>query len=291
MIYIYTVCYNTALYIEPQYKLLKKFVKNDFKYIVFNNTMTTSVISEENKRNDAILKDICNKYAITYINIPSELFVGINDADASRRAGTAIDASHYYLFKTYSHDSIFFLIDSDAFLLTPFDIESFMKDKSLSGRIQFRKGLTHTVEYITNHVVIFRPNEVELNHFSFMPCNIDGINCDCGGSIDFIIDKMDKDKFINWTNSLFSDVGNHKQQFGTAPSVSIDFNKPKMDSKLEDYIQRDTSILQKEYPFCEVLVNKNDGTEFLHMRAGTNWIMYDIKERNNVLFQFLKDII
>ena len=114
MLYIYTVCYNTPQYIEPQYKLLQKYIKNEFEYIVFNNTMTNSApgapgthgadgaISQRDINNNNMLQDVCKKHNIKVFNLPRELFRGMSDGAASGRAGTAIDFAHRLLFSNYS---------------------------------------------------------------------------------------------------------------------------------------------------------------------------------------------
>ena len=297
MLYIYTVCYNTPQYIEPQYKLLKKFIKNDFEYLIFNNTMTNSIVTNQHIENNKILQNVCQKHNIKVINLSRELFHKFGDNDASGRAGTAINSAHTFLFQNYSLTSTFFLIDSDAFLLSPFDIDKFMENKKISGRIQYRKGATNTISYITNHIVIYKPSCFDnsfQNHFSFIPCKIDSINCDCGGNIHYLLNKITDNEFINWTNKLFSKFGNTKQQWGTAPDSKKDFNIEALtlinNSKLKNYILQDTSILKKEFPFCEILENTNNNTILLHMRAGTNWINYNIENRNKILFTFLNKL-
>ena len=299
MLYIYTVCYSTPLFIEPQYKLLRKYIKNEFEYIIFNNTMTNTAISQRDIDNNNILQDVCKKHNIKVFNLPRDLFHGISDSNASIRAGTAINFAHRLLFSNYSLDSSFFLIDSDAFLINDFDVEKFMENKNISGRIQYRKGATNTIKYITNHVVIFKPNKFDKNlflkYFSFLPCNIDNVGCDCGGNINFLFNEIGDDDFINWTNKLFSKSGNSKQQWGgPGPNSEKDFNIQALNSinnsKLKNYILQDTSILKKNFPFCEIFENTNNNTIFLHMRAGTNWINYNIENRNKVLFNFLNEI-
>jgi len=299
MLYIYTVCYNTPQYIDYQFRLLKKFIMNDFEYIVFNNTMTNTRLTNENINNNNLLQTICKNHNIKYYDIPKQLFMGIHDQDASKRAGTAIDASHHILFKNYSLDSTFFLIDTDAFILSPFDVEKFMHNKKLSGRQQFRKGNTTTIKYITNHIVIFKPSCFDqdefFENFSFLPCKIDNVGCDCGGKINFLFDKLTDADFVNWDNKLFSDSGNIKQQWGVAPDEQKDFNNSAIsdlnDSNLINYILQDSSILKKKFPFCEILENPKNNNICLHMRAGTNWINYNIKDRNEILFQFLNNLV
>ena len=46
MIIIYTVCYNTPKFVEPQYNLLKKYISDKFEYIVFNNRFTMKISPE-----------------------------------------------------------------------------------------------------------------------------------------------------------------------------------------------------------------------------------------------------
>ena len=76
MIYIYTVCYNTPHFIEIQYQSLKKNIKDDFEYIVFNNTMTNTTISQTNINNNNELRRICTKYNITFYDLPKHIFNG-----------------------------------------------------------------------------------------------------------------------------------------------------------------------------------------------------------------------
>ena len=294
MIYIYTVCYNTPQYIEPQYKLLKKYIKNEFEYIVFNNTMTNRTITQNNINNNNLLCNVCKKYNIKIFDLPKNIFNNMSDTDASRRAGTAINYAHHYLFSNYSLDSTFFLIDTDAFLLSPFDIDTFMKNKKLSGRIQYRKGNTQKITYITNHIVLFKPKLIDLNYFSFLPCRIDGTNCDCGGTITKIFDNLKDDEFINWKNSLFSDSGHIKQILGGSPSNDDEFDKDfllSLDDNLKDFIINDTKHLKKNNPFCEIFTNKQNNVLFLHLRAGTNWIRYNFQQREILFKKFLDSVL
>lgn len=290
MLYIYTICYNTPQFIEPQFNLFKKFIVDDFEFIVFNNTMTDSKITQHNIDNDTYTKKICYKYQITVIDVPSHLF-GRMHSSSSLRAGTAIDYANQYLFANYDTNSTFFLIDSDAFLIRPFNVEVFMSDKKISGRIQYRKGHSGTISYITNQLVIYKPSLFNKTHFSFMPCTLDGATCDCGGPIHELLSNINSTEFINWTNILFSDKGNITQQWGTQPDNTDDFCRHFNDVNLDKYVDEDTVILNKKYPFCEIFGNNVNNTLLIHMRAGTNWIGYDITSRNALLLRYLSSIL
>lgn len=295
MITIYTVCYNTPNYIEYQYKLFKKFIADDFEYIVFNNTMTNKTLTKDNYKNNELLINVCKKYNITTFNLNVDNFKNIPDNDASMRAGTAIDASHKILFSKYSNDNIYFLIDSDAFILSPFNVENFMEHKKFSGRLQCRNNNNNNnvINYITNHIVIYKPSCLDdsfQENFSFMPCKIGNANCDCGGKISNILNKINKHDFVNWKNSLFSDKGHIEQIYGGSPSKDDDFDYNflhTLDRNVKQFILDDTNKLQKKHPFCEIFSNDDNNVTFLHLRAGTNWIGYNFESREILLKQFI----
>tara|TARA_B000000557_G_scaffold231592_1_gene205001 strand:- start:145 stop:1041 length:897 start_codon:yes stop_codon:yes gene_type:complete len=298
MLYIYTVCYNTPDFIEPQYTLLKKFIKDEFEFIVFNNTITDDKITDVNMKNNTKLKDICEKHSIKFYDIPREIFASVNNNDASRRAGTAIDFSNKILFNIYGLDNWFFLLDSDAFLVSDFHVESFMGERKIGGRIQYRNSVQGVVKYLSNQIVIYKPSlfdkEIFLKNFSFLPCSISNANCDCGGRIHYIFQTINlKNDFVNFTNALFSNEGNVKQLFGGSPVLKTEFNVEylnELDPRIKEFIITDTKILQRTYPFAEIFAESTNSVHFIHLRAGTNWINYDIIARKSNLHKFFKMI-
>jgi hypothetical protein len=303
MIYIYTVCYNTPEFILYQYKLFKKYINNNFEYIVFNNTQTDLRLSNTNTTNNNILVNICEINKITYIDIPPNILVGCNQ-DASTRCGIAIDFATQYMLKTYINSDInteplFFLIDADAFLITEFDIKEFMYNCKLSGRYQYRINTSNQKNnYITNQLVIYKPKsftDSQLQCLSFKPGIFNNNLCDCGGSINYILSTIDNKEFKNWKNFLFSDMGNRIQSSGGNVSTLEHYNMDYIKYLIHDinnYIKSDTLLLKNQFPFCEILVHdKNYQLQFLHLRAGTNWINYDINKRKQLLYNLLNKLL
>ena len=137
MIYIYTVCYNTPNFISYQYLLFKKYIVGEFKYIVYNNTKTDNIINDKNINNHNKLVNICKEYGIEYYDVPRNLFLG-KPTDASNRVGIAVDFATEDILNRFDINNIFMLIDNDAFLVTPFNVENFMVNSKLSGRHQYR---------------------------------------------------------------------------------------------------------------------------------------------------------
>ena len=133
-----------------------------------------------------------------------------------------------------------------------------------------------------------------LKNFSFLPCSISNANCDCGGRIHYIFQTINlKNDFVNFTNALFSNEGNVKQLFGGSPVLKTEFNVEylnELDPRIKDFIITDTKILQRTYPFAEIFAESSNSVHFIHLRAGTNWINYDIIARKSNLHKFFKMI-
>jgi hypothetical protein len=301
MLHIYTVCYNTPEFIDYQYMLLKKHISDDFTFYIFNNTQTHGM-THNSIMNNYKLTTECNKHKLRWFDVPADIFIG-HPSDPSSRAGIAIDYSTQFLISHIKPDSspddIMFLLDSDAFLVTDFNVSVFMTNTLLSGREQYRNDKDgNTIKYITNQIVIFKPFRLEelghIKYLSFKPVNINGASCDCGGMIHYILQDLNVDTvcFKNWHNMLFSDQGNHYQKYGGSPNLKEHYTVDiELKPILKQYITDDTSLLKKSYPFCEIFVPDNSPhPQFLHLRAGTNWIGYNINARKQLLFGLLEYI-
>lgn len=306
MLHIYTVCYNTPELVRYQYLLLHKYIKGEFKYHVFNNTCTEYPLTQYHARLHSALMSVISDYGLSWFDVPVRIFAA-HDSEPSTRAGIAIDYATRTLLDTtgITEGDIMFLLDADAFPIAPFDVNLFMEGVLFSGREQIRKDLAGTdIRYITNQIVLFRPRELEhkdmLKYISFAPRNINGALCDCGGSIYHLFNAGIS--FKNWSNGLFSDKGNYCQKYGGSPDKPEHFTDPiHVVSQcngdkfaLQRYIEQDTLVLGRKYPFCEIFTptstDRDSMPMFIHQRAGTNWIRFDIDKRNHVLRTYLENI-
>lgn len=298
MLYIYTVTYNRPEFIKYQYLLFKKYLVDNFEYIVFNNTMTDTIINSNNVSNNILLDKICKELNINYVDVDVNLYNNIPN-DPSTRAGISIDFARNYMFKKYNDvNNIFTLIDSDAFLISKLNMREFMDNCKLSGRYQYRVSNNgYKNEYITNQIVIYKPTDLadHINYLSFLPGFFNGTRCDCGGAINYLFKNIDNLNFKNWNNLLFSELGNNIQISGNDVCTEQHFNndyKKYLSSDIVNYIEKDTSILNKQFPFCEILVNDKDySLQLLHLRSGSNWINYDINERLKLLYEILNKLL
>ena len=298
MIYIYTVCYNTPKFVSYQYKLFKRHLKDDFKYIVYNNTKTDRVITDKNINNHNILVNICNNLGISNYEVPSNLFNG-QPNDASNRVGIAVDFATEDMLNRFDNNNIFMLIDNDAFLISPINIEEFMSGTKLSGRHQYRmNNQGERVNYVTNQLLMYKPSlfsREEIQYLSLKPGKFNGAATDCGGNIDNIFRNVKDIGFKNWNNFLFSKDGNDVQIGGGDVCTQQHYNEnysQYLDNIVNEYISKDNAILGRKFPFCEIFVYDQDSSlQFLHLRSGTNWINFDINSRKTLLYETLDKLV
>ena len=117
--------YNRPDFIEMQYKTFKKFLKDDYTLMVFNDASNEYMCKK--------IENECAKYEITCIRVPQNLhnihpFCG--RAPASFRHGEVLQfAFENYGFK---HNDIVTPVDSDMFLIEDFSIREYLGDYDLT---------------------------------------------------------------------------------------------------------------------------------------------------------------
>ncbi len=127
-ILIITHACNRPDFIEIQYKTFKKFLLNEYTFVVFNDAIDQEVYQG--------IDSICKKYAIPCYAIPQHIHtrpylhrpeVGTysNPQKASARNCTVVQYSLDIL--GFEHDDIVVIIDSDLFLVRPFNLEAYME--------------------------------------------------------------------------------------------------------------------------------------------------------------------
>jgi hypothetical protein len=128
-ILIFTYAFNRPDFIELQYKTFKKFLKDDYKFVVFSDAKTALM--------HHAIKTMCNKYHITCVHVPQE----IHDLPYLERPTTGFTSNYHnpsvrncnvvqYSLNIagFYHDDIVMLIDSDMFLIKEFSIRKYLEN-------------------------------------------------------------------------------------------------------------------------------------------------------------------
>jgi len=127
------VCCRTD-FLEIQVKTFKKFLKDDYEFVVFNDASDMNLHQQINL--------VCKNYGIQSVDVPQEIHVrpylqrwsGENKNNPSVRHSNCIMYSlHTVGFK---YDGIVLLLDSDMFLTKPFSVSAFMNGYDLAGTLR-----------------------------------------------------------------------------------------------------------------------------------------------------------
>jgi len=169
---IFTSVVNRPEFVEIQYKLFKKFLKEDHQFNVVDDSLEENISSE--------FKSVCEKYNIVYYRKDQ----GSRSKDESRWAGAkhateTIQWSFDEIIKKKHSDELVLFLDSDMFLLDDFSIEEYMKDTVISGLPQIRGH----VKYMWNGIMFFDMKKVfEIDsNLDFSDGMVDGEMTDIGG--------------------------------------------------------------------------------------------------------------
>jgi hypothetical protein len=118
---VVSIVVNNPLFIEMQYYTLKKFMKCDYEFIIFNDAKS---YPDKSNEGDITIKkqieDICKTLNILCILIPNEGHKNVGDY-SERHA----DSSNFVLKYQLEHPDKYLMMDSDMFLINDFNIEQF----------------------------------------------------------------------------------------------------------------------------------------------------------------------
>jgi hypothetical protein len=126
---IVTYCYNRPDFIELQYQTFKKFLMDDYEFVVFNDARNNTLENEINAT--------CKLLNIRCIRVPQNLH---KIDHPSRRH---IDCIHYAFRELgVKHNGIFVQLDSDIFPIDKISLTQLIKDFDLAVSLQKFHGIS-----------------------------------------------------------------------------------------------------------------------------------------------------
>ena len=118
---IVTSVVNNPDFIKIQYHTLKKFMKCDYEFIVFNDCKDFKDFTNgNNTKLKQIIEDTCKELDIKCINIPNKHHISLGMS--SRHADTF--NKHVLKYQKENPDK-YLILDSDMFLIDYFDINDY----------------------------------------------------------------------------------------------------------------------------------------------------------------------
>ncbi len=293
---VFTTAFNRPDFIELQYRLLKKFLEDDYKYIVVSDANTPAT--------KASIERKCAELNIQCINVPQEIhripYLPRNPGDNYQNPNVRHCNSVQWAWDTNfsKHEGPVMLIDSDMFPIRTFSVKNLLKDHHFAG---IWWGTTDPVNgkpygYLWLGLILFN-NEFlpERSSIRFNCGKLPNTNaiCDSGGWTYFYLNKFKdilKIQNLEWVQGHqfycpYRYAPPEAQNFSHISEATIVDNLTK-----RGFTENEIRLVLKK-PYTIELIG---GNHFLHYRAGTNYENYSrnfVCEKDCILMEFFEKIL
>lgn len=253
---IITSSYNRADFIEWQYKTFKKFLTDDYEFVVFNDAVKAPHKNQ--------IRKMCAKYKIRCFDVPSEIherpylqrWPGESyHAPAVRNANVVQYALDTVGFK---HNGIVAVFDSDLFLVRECSFNKLLEGIDILAVPQSRGTKERPIPYFWIGLCIMNMNTMSnKTTISFNCGRVHDISVDAGGfSHYYLMKEKPRTSYMNlW--KVFLNERSTLEQLQTKSPLDA--------AQIE--------LIMKGLPTGEFYHNGL----FFHYRGGTNW---DYKPKN-----------
>jgi hypothetical protein len=174
---VITCVVNNPIFIEIQYKTLKKYLKNDFEYIVFNDAKPFPDITNGNNVNlKTDIEDLCKRLNIKCINIPNDTYYHRSIQCTSTR--TAMGMNFMLKYQIANPDQ-YLILDSDMFLIDYLDVNE--RYKGYKTAFNLRKRFLNNKIYRYMWVGIVYMDMRKIDDIYYLDWGLNYGVTDCGG--------------------------------------------------------------------------------------------------------------
>lgn len=185
---ILTYAHKRPDFIEMQHETMKKYLKCDFEFVVFNNAVDNI---QQYSEIHAICKRLNIKCVDVVLDINMQVTTGVTNFNGNQYCTPNVACSYpiIWSFKNYiTTEKLVCILDSDMFFVNDVDLVSMIKDKDIVYIPQYRQG--HKVQYIWNAFVLLNlEKRPELKNLDWTPAPINGENMDVGAQTYYFIKK------------------------------------------------------------------------------------------------------
>jgi hypothetical protein len=319
-VYILTYAHKRPDFIKIQYQSIVENVKDNFEYIVFNNSV-------DDPRNREEISSICNELKIRCIDIPLDRDLEHHGGELNFNNNGYINpnlACSYPLvwtFKKYlSKEEYVCIIDSDMFFLS--DISLIEKVRNIdSVYIPQWRNFGH-IHYMWNAFVLLNlKRNPNLKNLDWHPGSIDGHSLDVGGQTHhFIKDHELLSQYLTeFSIREIKDINENEKEIHYIQDGSVNYSIGIKDEKLKSFKQTNGHLLnfsaKRSFPheeerndfsshiakkcFAMLEILKNSGSELpkpehiafigdpededfiiLHYKSGSNYLDFTTDDYN-----------
>jgi hypothetical protein len=190
MISIFTYAHKRPDFIEMQYETIKKYLKCEYEFVVFNNAI-------DNVQQYSEIHSICKRLNIKCVDVELEkdmqVTTGVTNFNGNAYITPNVACSYpiMWSFRNYvTTEKLVCILDSDMFFVNDVDLVSIIEDKDIVYIPQYRQN--HKIKYIWNAFVLLNlAKRPELKNLDWTPAPINGENMDVGSQTHYYVKKTD----------------------------------------------------------------------------------------------------
>ena len=261
---VITSVVNNPRFIEIQYHTLKRHMKCEYEFIVFNDAKP---FPDFTNGNDVTIRtrinETCKKLGIRCVEIPN-----LQHMTKIRAELRCADACNFMLKYQLDHPDKYLVIDSDMFLIDSFDYSNYDAAVVIQER--------GPIQYIWNGLVYFDTTRImnkELLSWDPIP------GCDVGGKMNRWLKQQPTHpptgEFLMRSDSSYT--SGKIYYIRHLWSCSWDLTElPESQKHLTYFLLTDPRNVNGKF-FCEIYDGK-----FLHYRAGGNWLKEGLDLHNTL---------
>lgn len=160
-------------FIELQYNSIKRFVKNQVEYVVFNNS------KDDNRR--IKINDICSNLGIQTYSLSGSRY-----GEPSVTVSNSLNEMWQKYVKDM--DGIVFYMDSDMFFISEIDIENIGSNYDIAYIPQYRDN--NRIEYMWSGIFLLNLDTIDKN-IDFSLGGVEGAGTDTGGKTYYFLKNRD----------------------------------------------------------------------------------------------------
>jgi hypothetical protein len=279
-----TAVVNNPVFIIIQHSTLSRFVKGEYKFIVFNDAKDFPDRSNGGDTNiRQQIRTICSNLNIECIDIPNEKHRLI-----SNPIDRCADSMNYILEYQKNNKEKYFLLDSDMFLIDYFDINTF-NDYDCAIILQTRDdplNVGEIINYCWNGLYYFDFTRIKnIDLLDWYYCK----GTDVGGKMRYWLNEQ-TNVFPTCEairNSVVPGIFNRDSIYYIKHLWSGTWDETEYPKNIQidgllDFLKNDPRNTNNKF-FCEIYHDK-----FLHYRAGGNWMGQGMELHKMLSFKLLK---
>jgi hypothetical protein len=254
MLYIYSTHFNMPEYIELQLYSIKKYIMNDYKYIIINDAKNYKDLTNFNQDDiEEKINNICKNNNIECIRFPQEYHTNRtilfpktmepNTNNSVTRCADVVQFSINHYINNYNNGYLM-ILDADMFFINSINIIDYMRNYNVAG-IKQKMG------YLWNGICIF-DSTLPLKELNFDCGYVNNEPVDVGGYTYYFM--INNKKIINYLPITC----NHY----TYPETYNNIN-----NKLKNLLLEYSKLREDKSANKELILNNC----ILHIRSGGNW--------------------